>query len=230
MTITEWPEAERPREKLLANGAEKLSDAELLAIFIRCGIKGKTAVDLARELLQQYHGIRNLLEAEQQQLCRAQGLGKAKYAELQAALEIVRRYLRSTLNRTDRIIDAEAAYLYLMAKLRNSRQEIFAALFLDNQNHVICYEELARGTINNVTIYPREIVKKALQHNAAALILAHNHPAGIATPSPQDQHLTRELTKILAIIDVEILDHIVIGESGFKRCDWKVRTENCSKQ
>ncbi|EKE01055.1 MAG: DNA repair protein RadC [uncultured bacterium] len=215
MSITNWPAAERPREKLLEHGAKNLSDAELLAIFIRNGTKGKTAVDLARTLLNYFGGLRNLLDAGEDQICSFPGLGKAKYAELQATLEISRRHLAEQLIRTNVISNAETAYLYLTAKLRNYQHEVFACLFLDNQNRVIHYEELFHGTINSTTVYPREIVKTALHHNAAAVIFAHNHTSGTPTPSLQDKQLTKTLTKILCPLDIKVLDHIIIGNNSY---------------
>lgn len=215
MRITSWPIKERPREKLLERGAKTLSNAELLAIFIRNGTRGKTAVDLAHELLKHFGGLRHLLDASEAQICNFRGLGKAKYAELQATLEISRRYLEGQLMQTNVISNTKTAYLYLAAKLRNYQHEVFACLLLDNKNHLIHYEELFRGTINNTTIYPREIAKLALQHNAAAIIFAHNHPSGIPTPSPQDKTLTSTLTKILHPLGIKVLDHIIIGKNDY---------------
>jgi DNA repair protein RadC len=215
MSITNWPTTERPREKLLKNGPTNLSDAELLAIFIRTGTKGRTAIDLARTLLNHFGGIRNLLDASEEQICKFSGLGLAKYAELQATLEISRRHLEEQLISTNVISNAETAYLYLTAKLRGYRHEVFACLFLDNQNQVIHYEELFHGTVNNTTVYPREIVKKALRHNASAVIFAHNHTSGVPKPSPQDKQLTKVLTKILQPLDIKVLDHIIIGDNSY---------------
>lgn len=212
MNILDWPEEERPREKLLAHSAAALSDAELLAIFIRTGVKGKTAVDLARELLNASGDIRSLLDIDLQSFCRYHGLGKAKYVMLQAALEISHRYLNQAIKRTDVLRNFHDAELYLTARLRNCRQEIFAGIFLDSGNRVICYEELAQGSIDKTAIYPREIIKKSLTHHAAAIILAHNHPSGITMPSKADQNLTNQLVPILHAIDVKLLDHIIIGE------------------
>ena len=215
MPITNWPITERPREKLLERGAKILSNAELLAIFIRSGTRGKTAVDLAHELLKHFGGLRHLLDASEAQICNFRGLGKAKYAELQATLEISRRYLEGQLMQTNIVSNPKTAHLYLAAKLRNYQHEVFACLLLDNKNHLIHYEELFRGTINNTTVYPREIVKLALHHNAAAIIFAHNHPSGTPTPSPQDRALTSTLTEILRPLDIKVLDHIIIGKNGY---------------
>jgi DNA repair protein RadC len=215
MPITNWPQADRPREKLIKHGSKNLSDTELLAIFIRNGTKGKTAVDLARTLLNHFGGLRNLLDANEEQICTFPGLGRAKYAELQASLEISRRHLEEQLISTNVISNTETAYLYLASKLRSYQHEVFAGLFLDNQNQVIHYEELFHGTINNTTVYPREIVKTALHHNASAVIFAHNHTSGIPTPSPQDKQLTKILTKILHPLDIKVLDHIIIGNNSY---------------
>lgn len=215
MPISSWPITAYPREKLLTRGVKSLSDAELLAIFINNGIKNKAAIDLANILLNHFGGIRNLFDANEKELCSSPGIDKAKYTRLQATLEISRRYLEEQLINTTLITNAKTAYLYLTAKLRDHQREIFAALLLNNQNRVIHYEELFYGTINNITVYPREIVKIALQHNAAAVIFAHNHPSGTPIPSPQDQHLTKVLTKILHPLDIKVLDHIIIGSNGY---------------
>ena len=215
MTIASWPINDRPREKLLIHGAASLSDTELLAIFIRCGTKGKTAVDIARSLLGKFGDLRSFLETDQKETCKLPGFSKTKYAVLQAALELSKRYLEATIKQQDFVTNAEKAYLYLTSKLRNYEQEIFGCLFLNNQNRVICYEEIARGSINDTTIYPREIIKKALHHNAAAIILAHNHTSEASTPSAPDKKLTYELIKILRLIDVKVLDHIVISNNGY---------------
>lgn len=215
MPINNWPITERPREKLLIRGVKTLSDAELLAIFIHSGTKGKTAVDLAYALLNHFGGLRNLFDASEEQICKSPGIGKAKYAQLQAALEISRRYFEEQLINTNIISNAEAAYLFLTSKLRDYKREIFACLFLNNQNRVIHYEELFYGTINNTAVYPREIVKIALQYNAASVIFAHNHPSGMPTPSPQDKYLTNTLTKILRPLDIKVLDHIIIGNNDY---------------
>ena len=214
MYISNQSHAKRPREKLLTKGVKSLSDAELLAIFINSGTKGKTAIDLAYALLNRFGGIRNIFDADEKQICNSPGIGKAKYALLQASLEISRRYLEEQLINTNIIDNAQLASLYLTSKLRGYKREIFACLFLNNQNRVIHYEELFYGTINNTTVYPREIVKVALQYNASSVIFAHNHPSGTSTPSPQDKHLTNALTKILHQLDIKVLDHIIIGSNS----------------
>ncbi|MCG5513073.1 RadC family protein [Ectothiorhodospira shaposhnikovii] len=212
MPITDWPAAERPREKLIARGAAALSDAELLAIFLRTGVAGRTAVDLARDLLTRFGGLRPLLQADLQDFCTAHGLGKAKYAQLQAVLEMGRRHLSETLKRGDAITSPEHTRRYLSARLRDYPFEVFACLFLDNRHRVIAFEELFRGTIDGASVHPREVVRRALIHNAAAVILSHNHPSGIAEPSRADEAITRRLKEALGLIDVRVLDHIIVGD------------------
>ena len=211
MSIAQWPEAERPREKLLKQGPAALSDAELLAIFLRVGCVGKSAVDLARELLQQYGGLRQLLEATQTEFCRGLGLGSAKYAQLQAVLEMARRHLSAHLQEGAVLTSPELVRDYLSSHLRHRQQEVFAVLFLDNQHQLLAYDELFFGTIDGASVYPREVVKKALARNAAAVILAHNHPSGIAEPSQADRHLTERVQRALELVDVRVLDHMVVG-------------------
>ncbi len=214
MPITDWPAEERPREKLLERGAEALSDAELLAIFLRTGIRGKTAVDLARELLGDFGGLRPLLEAERKSFCARPGLGASKYAQLQAVLEMGRRHLNETLRRSDSLTDPHTTRQYLSSRLRDYPYEVFAALFLDNRHRIIEYEELFRGTINGASVHPREVVRRSLYHNAAAVIFAHNHPSGIAEPSTADLNLTRQLREALALIEVRVLDHFIVGDES----------------
>ena len=214
MAITDWPEGERPREKLLARGPEALSDAELLAIFLRTGIAGKTAVDLARDLLVRFGGLRALLRAQQAAFCEAKGLGQAKFAQLQAVLEMARRNFAQELPQRDVLSDPTATRRYLSARLRDLDHEAFAAIFLDNQHRVIAFEVLARGTLDAASVYPREVVKRALAVGAAALIFAHNHPSGCAEPSAADRALTERLKQALALVDIRVLDHLVIGEGA----------------
>ncbi|MGD8312077.1 MAG: DNA repair protein RadC [Gammaproteobacteria bacterium] len=211
-TIRDWPSGERPREKLLERGPNALSDAELLAIFLRTGVNGKTAVDLARELLQAFGGLRPLLEAGQSAFCARRGLGRAKFAQLQAVLEMARRHLQARLQRDDILENPAATRRYLASRLRHYPHEVFACLFLDNRHRVIVFEELFHGTIDGASVHPREVVKRALQYNAAALILAHNHPSGVAEPSRADVQLTRRLVDALALVDIRVLDHLVIGD------------------
>ncbi len=212
MSIADWPAAERPREKLLNLGPKALSDAELLAIFLRTGCAGKSAVDLARELLQQYGGLRPLLEASQTDFCRGLGLGSAKYAQLQAVLEMARRHLSASMKEGDLLTSPDLVRTYLSAQLRHQPQEVFAVLFLDSQNRLIAYDEIFFGTIDGASVYPREVVKKALARNAAAAILAHNHPSGVAEPSQADQHLTRRLQEALDLVGVRVIDHMIVGD------------------
>ncbi|MGH1485238.1 MAG: RadC family protein [Cellvibrionaceae bacterium] len=214
MAITDWPSAERPREKLLSQGPESLSDAELLAIFLRTGYAGKSAVALARDLLTQFNGLRPLLEADKGSFCKAKGLGNAKYTQLQAVLEIARRHLSETLRKGKAFNHAREVKQFLTSKLRHQQREVFAVLFLDNQHRLITYEELFQGTINCAHVYPREIIKRALDHNAAAVILAHNHPSGTTEPSESDKRVTVDIKQALSTLDIRVLDHMVIGDGG----------------
>lgn len=212
MSIADWPAAERPREKLLDLGPKALSDAELLAIFLRVGCVGKSAVDLARELLQEYGGLRPLLEASQAEFCKGLGLGAAKYAQLQAVLEMGRRHLSASMKEGDLLTSPDLVRNYLSAQLRHQPQEIFAILFLDNQHRLIAYDEIFYGTIDGAAVYPREVVKKALTRNAAACILAHNHPSGVAEPSQSDHRITQRLQEALNLVGVRVIDHMVVGD------------------
>ena len=212
MSIADWPEENRPREKLLAKGSDVLTDAELLAIFLRTGVRGKSAVDLAAELIQAFGSLRNLLQADQTTFCNHLGLGKAKYAQLRAVLEMARRYLGESLQRGEPLSSPHITRQFLSQKLRDYSHEVFAVLFLDQRHRVICFEELFRGTIDNASVYPREVVRQTLFHNAAAVIFAHNHPSGVAEPSQADKHITRRLQDALALIDVRVLDHFVVGD------------------
>ncbi|MCB1856670.1 MAG: DNA repair protein RadC [Gammaproteobacteria bacterium] len=211
MAIRDWPVDERPREKLLQRGANALTDAELLAIFLRCGVKGKSAVTLAKELLHRHGSLSGLLMAERKTFCAMPGLGTAKYALLQAVLEMSRRYLRTSLERIDILTSPELTRDYLQSRLSGYPHEVFACLFLDNRHRVIDFEELFRGTIDGASIHPREVVRRAIAHNAAAVIFAHNHPSGVAEPSVADTRITHYLRDALAMIDVRVLDHIVVG-------------------
>jgi len=212
MSIQDWPEGERPREKLLIQGAAVLSDAELLAIFLRTGIKGKTAVDLANDLLNNFGSLQALLQADCKTFTQEKGLGTAKYAQLQAVLEMARRHTFEELDRGGVLTSPEATRAYLSQKLRQYQHEVFACLFLDNQHHILEFEELFRGTIDSASVYPREVVKQALKHNAAAVIFAHNHPSGIAEPSQADKLITDKLKQALALMDIRVLDHFIIGD------------------
>lgn len=213
MSIKHWPEGERPREKLLKLGAQALSDAELLAIFLRTGIAGKSAVDLAREQLQFFGGLRPLLSASQRQLCAAPGLGPAKYTQLQAVLEMAKRHLQESLEQGCVFSDPAATKRYLTAHMRSLPREVFHVLFLNTQNSLLKSESLFFGTIDSASVYPREVVKKALEYNASAVIFAHNHPSGIAEPSSADIAITKRLVEALALVNVRALDHMIVGEA-----------------
>ncbi|PCI04764.1 MAG: hypothetical protein COB77_07635 [Gammaproteobacteria bacterium] len=212
MAISQWPLAERPREKLLNKGAEALSDAELLAIFLRTGCKGFTAVDLARQLLDNFGGLKPMLQASKQEFCQNKGLGDAKYAQLQAVLEMAKRHLYEQLSRGDVLSNPEQTRQFLSAQLSSYPHEVFACLFLDNRNRVIAFEKMFFGTIDGASVYPREVVRLALEKNAAAVIFAHNHPSGVAEPSHADEQITQRLKEALALVDIRVLDHFVIGD------------------
>ncbi|MGR8935101.1 MAG: RadC family protein [Gammaproteobacteria bacterium] len=212
MAITDWPAEERPREKLLQRGPRALSDAELLAIFLRTGTPGKTAVDLARELLNEFGSLRALLNADLKCFCRGVGLGEAKYVQLQAVLEMARRHYEEILRRGDALTSVETTRTYLSAQLSRYHYEVFACLFLDNQHRVIVFEELFRGTLDSASVYPREVLKRVLLHNAAAVIFAHNHPSGISEPSSADRQITEKLQQALQLFDVRVLDHFIVGD------------------
>lgn len=212
MAITDWPAAERPREKLLNNGAASLSDAELLAIFLRVGVKGASAVDLSRQLLERFGNLRALLCASEKDFCDAHGLGPAKFVQLQAVLEMSRRHLRQQIERKAALESPDDTRDYLTLCLRDELHEVFAALFLDNRHRPISFDVLARGSISSANVYPREVVRATLRHNAAAVIFAHNHPSGIAEPSQADERITHRLIDALNTIDVRVLDHFVVGD------------------
>ena len=212
MTIKDWPARERPRERLLEHGAESLSDAELLAIFLRTGVRGHSAVDLARGLLGRFGSLRGLLAASQAEFCAAPGLGSAKFAQLQAVLEMGRRHLYERFDRGKPLLNPGDTAAFLNARLRDYPYEVFAVLFLDNRHRVLAFEELFRGTIDGASVHPREVVRRALQLNAAAVILSHNHPSGVAEPSQADQRITTRLREALSLVDIRVLDHLVIGD------------------
>lgn len=212
MPITDWPNDERPRERLLRLGPAALSDAELLAIFLRTGVRGKTAVDLARDLLNRFGSLRALLGADREAFCRHPGLGDAKFAQLQAVLAMARRHLSEEINAGDALTSPELTRAFLASQLRDQPREVFSALFLDNQHRVIRYEELFHGTLDGASVYPREVVKRALALNAGALIFAHNHPSGANQPSAADRALTERLKQALGLLDIRVLDHFIIGE------------------
>lgn len=208
MSISSWPPMERPREKLLAAGAGSLSDAELLAVFLQTGIKGKTALELARDLLLNFG---SLISANYKELCSQPGIGVAKAAGLAAMKELSLRQMMEGLKSRDILTSSAATRDYLRARFKNCESEVFSWLFLNNQHHVMELEELFRGTIDGAAVYPREVVKRALYHNAAAVIFAHNHPSGIAEPSAADIAITRKLKTAMQTIEVRVLDHLVIG-------------------
>jgi DNA repair protein RadC len=211
MTIKDWPEGERPRERLLALGAQALSDAELLAIFLRTGIEGHSAVDLARTALADAGGLNALLALDLARFSTLPGLGPAKYAQLQAVLELARRALGEDLSQRTALDSPAQVRQFLSLRLGRLEHEVFVALFLDAQNRLIADEVLFTGTLTQTSVYPREVVKRALAHNAAALILAHNHPSGLAEPSRADELLTAALKAALALVDVRVLDHLVVA-------------------
>jgi DNA repair protein RadC len=212
MSIRHWPINERPREKLLQLGPQALSEAELLAILIRTGSKGSNALEVARELLVRFGSLRQLLTAEQQQACASPGLGPGRYAALQAALELARRHYQQLMTIGSVLSNPRATREFLRMRLRDLRHEVFCCVYLDNRNRVIAFEELFRGTIDGANVHPREVVKEALARNAAAVILAHNHPSGIAEPSQADELITRRLKEALALVDIRVLDHLVVGD------------------
>ena len=211
MSITEWPEDERPRERLLKQGAAALSDAELVAIFLRVGVKGKSAVDLARDLVIEFGSLNGLFAASEVDLCAIHGIGQAKYVQLQAVLEMARRALVEDIKLTDALTSPKSVRDYLKLTLARLAHEVFVAVFLTSQNRVIKVEEIFRGTLTQTSVYPREIVKLALAHNAASVIFAHNHPSGEPNPSQADRALTKTLADALALIDVRVLDHFIVA-------------------
>ncbi|WP_339725799.1 DNA repair protein RadC [uncultured Paraglaciecola sp.] len=212
MKITDWPKHERPREKLLGQGAAALSDSELLAIFLRTGTKGYSAIDLARNSLTKFGGLRGLLSASEHDFCETKGFGQAKFVQLQACLEMSQRYMAETLDKSDAFNSVEQTQAYLIAKLRDQPHEVFAMLLLDSQHRLIKYRPMFYGTIDSASVYPRVLVQQALLDNAAAVILAHNHPSGIAEPSQADKSITKRVIDAFNLMDIKVLDHFVIGD------------------
>lgn len=212
MAIRDWPDSERPREKLIRSGSASLSDAELLAVLIRTGLPGIDAVALARRLLEACGGLRGLLECDAARYAALPGAGLAGYATLAAALELARRYLYTGLERDGPLESPAQAGNFLLARMKAYRREVFACLFLDTRHRVIGFRELFFGSLDSATVHPREIVRACLELNCAALILAHNHPSGVAEPSAADQAITRRIVEAVALIDVRVLDHLVVGE------------------
>jgi len=214
MAIRDWPKDERPREKLLSRGAETLSDAELLAILLRTGTRGRSAVQLARDLLTHFRSLRKLITADRGRFCAEPGLGLARFAELQAAVEIARRQLTEALRTGPSLASPRATRDFLLARLRDREHEVFCCLYLDNRHRLIHFEELFRGTIDGASVHPREVVKQALLWNSAAVIVAHNHPSGIPEPSQADEIITQRIKHALALVDIRLLDHIVVGDGA----------------
>jgi DNA repair protein RadC len=211
MAITDWPESERPRERLLKIGAGALSDAELLAIFLRVGVKGASAVDLARTLLGHFGSLNRLFAASAAEFSIIPGMGSAKYAQLQAVVELARRALREEMAAGDALSSPRAVRDWLRLTLASLPHEVFMVLLLDAQNRLIAAVELFRGTLTQTSVHPREVVKLALSRNAAGVILAHNHPSGVAEPSRADEALTQALRQALALVDVKLLDHFIVA-------------------
>lgn len=213
MTFADWPPLERPREKLLSAGAATLSDAELLAVFLQTGMKGKTALDLGRELINSFEGLTALMNADHQALCAHPGIGSAKAARFVAMRELSQRQMLEGVKGRDVLTSSAATRAYLRARFRNCQSEIFSCLFLNSQHHIIELEELFRGTIDGAAVYPREVVRRCLHHNAAAVIFVHNHPSGVAEPSQADIAITAKLKTAVQTIDVRVLDHLIVGSS-----------------
>jgi DNA repair protein RadC len=211
MAITDWPASERPREKLLELGVEALSDAELLAIFLRVGVTGKSAVDLARDLLTQFGSLNGIFAAQLSELTQVHGVGSSKYVQLQAIFEMSRRALNEQMQAKDILSSPKQVRDYLCLKLGNLTREVFFVLFLDAQNRVVTTEEMFNGTLTQTSVYPREVVKRALHHNAASVIFAHNHPSGLAQQSQADELITKQLKEALALVDVRVLDHFIVA-------------------
>ena len=211
MAITDWPEDERPRERLLMHGAASLTDAELLAVFLRVGVKGKSAVDLARDLIGRFGGLNGLFAAGKGEFSSVPGVGMAKYAQLQAVVEMARRALSEDMRERDVFSTPATVRNYLRLKLSGLTYEVFFALWLDTRHRLLAAEELFHGTLSQTSVYPREVVKRALSHNAAAVVFAHNHPSGVAESSAADEALTRALMQALSLVDVRVLDHFIVA-------------------
>ena len=213
MSIADWPPLERPTEKLLSAGAAVLSDAELMAVLLQTGIKGKNALELARDLITAFGGLRGIMTADQQELCAHPGIGQVKAARFAAMRELSQRQLLEKIQARDILSCSAATRNYLRARFRHYQSEVFCCLFLNNQHHIVKLEEMFHGTIDGAAVYPREVVKRCLYHNAAAVIFAHNHPSGVAEPSQADIAITRKLKSALQTIEVRVLDHLVIGDA-----------------
>jgi DNA repair protein RadC len=211
--IKHWPRGERPRERLIERGAQALSDAELLAVVLGTGTGGASVLDVARNLLHSFGSLRRLLSAEAEVLLQQRGLGPARYATLQAALELARRHYREALRSGPAMTAPEATRQFLTAQLRDRPYEVFCCLHLDNRHRLIHFEEIFRGTIDGASVHPREVVRQALHYNSAALIFAHNHPSGVAEASQADELITRRLRDALALVDIRVLDHLIVGDN-----------------
>ena len=213
MSIRNWPETERPRERLIKYGASHLSNAELLAIFLRTGIEGKTALDLARDLLSEFGDIGRIIEADFESFAKIKGLGIAKYCQLKATLEIMKRHFQCKVEESASFTNPELVETYLLSQFPQTENEVFACILLDNKHRLIEFEVLFKGTINKTQVYPRVVAQICLKKNAAAIIFAHNHPSGDLTPSDSDQQITEKLKESLKLIDVRVLDHFIIGKN-----------------
>lgn len=211
MTISDWPEHQRPRERLIRDGARALSDAELLAVFLRVGVRGKNAVELAHDMVQRFGSLQGLFGANLRDFSAIPGLGSAKFAQLQAVMELARRAIAEQLQAGLTLSSPQAVKAYLLLELGRQPYESFHVLFLDVKNRLIEAKEMFRGTLSHTSVYPREVVKEALARNAASVMLAHNHPSGTPDPSESDLLLTRALVQALALVDVRILDHFVVA-------------------
>lgn len=212
LTIRDWPESERPREKLLERGAQALSDAELIALLLGSGTKGRSAVDVARSLIAEFGSLREMLSADRRRWEGKLGIGPARYATLMASIEIARRHLREPLRTSSALTAPDCTRKFLLAQLRDRPYEVFCGLFLDNRHRLLAFEEIFRGTIDGASVHPREIVRLTLLHGAASVIVAHNHPSGVVEPSQADEGVTRRLRQALALIDVRLLDHLIVGD------------------
>jgi len=220
MSIRHWPRGERPREKLIERGAHALSDAELVALLLGAGTRGRSALELARTLLSDFGSLRELLSAQAPQCLALAGVGPARYATLQAAVELARRHFRETLRLGPALAAPEATRTFLLAQLRDKPYEVFCCLYLDSRHRLIAFEELFRGTIDRAGVHPREVLRATLAHNAAAVMFAHNHPSGVLEPSQADELITRRLKEALALVDVRVLDHFIVGDGHcFSFCE-----------
>jgi len=212
MSIRNWPSNERPREKLLEHGAQALSEAELLAVLIQTGTRGQSALDIARTLLCEFGSLRELLTAGRDRVCAIRGLGTSRFVTLQAALELARRHYQQLMMTGCALNQPQAIREFLQMRLRDLAYEVFCCLYLDRRNRVIAFDELFRGTIDGATVHPREVVRAALTRNATAVVVAHNHPSGVAEPSRADEQITRVLKQALALVEVRLIDHLIIGD------------------